>query len=71
MSRRRYESPDEYEMRYLREQAERAANRRNQLMTRGEIIDAIQQVERECGGNVGDHHDAITNMLRRLREAFE
>lgn len=68
---RRYESPDEYAMRQLREQAEREANRRDQLMTRGKIIDAIAQVEFECGGNVGDHHDAIMNMLRRLREAFE
>lgn len=59
------------EMAELRRRAEERDARRNEPVTRGEIIDAINHAMHVRGGNVGDHHDADTEVLRALREAFE
>lgn len=58
-------------MRLFREEAEQRDARRNETMTRGDILDAIDAAMHERGGNVGDHHDADMEMLKALREAFE
>lgn len=52
-------------------EARRRLHRRNEILTRGEILDAIDRTMRVRGGNVGDHHEAVMDMLQALREAFE
>lgn len=64
MSRRRHETLEEFEMRTLREAAERRDERRNETLTRGEVLDAIESVANECFNN------EMHSLLCALRDAL-
>lgn len=62
---RRYESPDEYALRLEREAAERHDYRMNERMTRGAILEAIDNAQ------FSTEHDGQLETLRLLRKVFE
>lgn len=62
---------EEREMAELRQAAERADARKNERMTRGDILDAINAALFQTGGNVGCVAEATDRTLQALKDAFE
>jgi hypothetical protein len=71
VSRRSRETPEEMELRYRREHAERVEAHRNAVVTRGQLLDIIDAVMHERGGNVGDHMEADMALLQAFRDAVD
>lgn len=71
MSRRPRETLAEYELRVLREQAEQRDARMNQVMTRADVLEAIDAVLWCYSGNDCKPMPDPLTVLKQLREAFE
>jgi hypothetical protein len=54
-----------------RAEQERRDAHRNAVVTRGQLLDIIDAVMHERGGNVGDHFEADMALLQAFRDAVD
>ena len=68
MGKRRNETPEEYELRQARFEAEQRDARMNEPLTRGAVLEAIDLALFKLGDEGDSDH---VNILKLLRESFE